>query len=446
MLHVIHASRALALVPLVTLLSLVPIATASAAVPRCMGERATIVGTDRGDALFGTHGRDVIVGLGGADTIRGLERRDLICAGSGDDDVRGGDGVDVVLGEQGDDRLVGGPGFFNQIWPGPGNDVADGGPAKREGSDELVYLDASSGIVADLAAGTVTGAGNDAVGHFEWLIGSQHDDQLAGSPRQHEVIFGAGGDDAIELRGGEDAAAGGAGDDQIDGGPGIDVLAEAVLARIYGQPTVTGPLTVDLGAGTATGVGSDALTSIEASQGSRGDDVMTGDGNDNEFTRLGKGDDLVDAAGGDDLVDGGPGVDDLAGGNGTDVLGALDSNAGMTIDLGAGTTSDGDTLSSFESVIGSFFDDVITGDGGANTIEGADGADTISGLAGDDVLFGGWADGFDDGSTDSVDGGPDNDACDAEVETNCESDPALMASAAGRFDVRDLWLDLERRR
>ena len=439
-----RTSRVLTLVPVVILIGGVLLQPASAAAPRCAGERATIFGTNRADVLVGTDRKDVIVGLGGSDTIRGGDRGDLICAGPGNDVVKGGDGIDVLFGEGGDDRLIGGVGFFNQIIPGPGDDFVNGGPAPKGsgGGDEVIYLDAANGIVADLGAGTATGEGNDEIVKVEWLIGSQHDDVLIGSDREPEVFFGADGNDVIDALGGDDAMAGGAGDDQIDGGDGFDFLGDLELAEIYGLDPVDGPLTVDLVAGTLTGNGSDTLASIEGSLGSPGDDVMVGDDADNDFVGLGEGDDTVDAGGGDDLVDGGDGADDLDGGAGTDLLGNLDASAGMTIDLGAGTTSHGDTFANFEDIIGTFFDDVITGNTGPNTIEGADGADKLSGLAGDDVLFGGWSDGFDDGSPDSADGGDGTDQCDAETETNCEADPpAPTASlASGRLGVQGAWI------
>jgi Ca2+-binding RTX toxin-like protein len=425
--------RILTLVSVAMVVGGISIPTASAAPPRCFGADATIVGTDGADLLVGTPRRDVIVGRGGSDTIRGKDRADLICAGRGDDVVKGGDGIDLIFGNGGDDRLIGGPGAFNQIVPGPGDDFVNGGPAFERGGDEVIYLRAKNGVVADLGAGTVEGEGTDEVVNVEWLIGSQHDDVLTGTDLEYDVIFGAGGDDVINALEGDDGLGGGAGDDEIDGGPGFDMLADWVLADIYGLAPVTGPLTVDLMAGTLAGNGSDTFVDIEGSQGSPSDDVMVGNDEGNDFVVLGPGRDDVSGGTGDDLIDGGPGTDDLDGGAGTDILGNLDSGAGMTIDLSTGKTSQFDAIAGFEGVIGTFFDDVITGSNGENTIEGADGADEIFGLAGNDVLFGGWSDGFDDGSPDEADGGDGTgDACDAEIETNCElgppAPPASMAS------------------
>lgn len=63
---------------------------------RCLGHRATIVGTQGKDELTGTSHRDVIAALGGADKVRGLGGPDLICGGKGRDTLLGGAGRDMV--------------------------------------------------------------------------------------------------------------------------------------------------------------------------------------------------------------------------------------------------------------------------------------------------------------------------------------------------------------
>jgi Ca2+-binding RTX toxin-like protein len=400
-------------------------AQASAGTPRCFGERATIVGTSHAEVLNGTRRADVIVGLGGGDTIRGRGRGDLICAGKGNDTILGGNGIDLIFGEGGSDEIRGQRGAFNQAVPGPGNDLVDGGPAE---GDEVIYLDASGPIVGDLGAGTVAGWGNDEIVNTEWLIGSSFDDTLTGSEGS-DLLFGADGNDTLEALGGDDFPTGGAGDDAIDGGDGFDFLVDLFLSVYYFGTPPEGPFTVDLSAGTFTGFGSDTLVGIEASQGSTGDDVMIGTNGDNEFTTLVEGDDTVDGGGGDDLVDGGDGIDDLDGGSGIDMLGNLDATAGMTINLSTSTDSQGDTLAGFEDLVGTFFDDSLTGNDGPNEIEAADGNDQLFGLGGDDLLVGDFPD-VSDAGTDSADGGLGTDACDAETEVNCETDPPALTSIA----------------
>lgn len=63
---------------------------------RCLGHRATIVGTGGRDELTGTQRRDVIAALGGKDKVRALGGADLICGGKGRDELFGGPGRDRV--------------------------------------------------------------------------------------------------------------------------------------------------------------------------------------------------------------------------------------------------------------------------------------------------------------------------------------------------------------
>ncbi len=396
---------------------------ASAATPRCFGERATIVGTSRDDVIRGTGRSDVIVARGGDDTIRGRGRGDLICAGAGDDAVFGGGGVDLTFGGSGDDEIFGQGGNFNQAVPGPGDDVVDGGTGP--GGNEVIYLDAGGPITGDLGTGIITGHGTDEVTNIQWLIGGPFDDVLTGTDG-FDLLYGAGGNDMLAGLGGEfDVVSGGEGDDVMDGGAGPDFNDAFGLSFNYIGAPPTGPFNVNLVTGTATGEGTDTLIDMEGSSGSLGDDVMVGDAEDNEFTGLRDGNDTVDAGDGDDLVDGGDGVDDLDGGAGVDLLGNLDASAGMTIDLSTQTDSHGDTLAGFEDVFGTFFNDTITGDDGINFLFGIDGNDVLSGLGGDDLLIG-------DAGTDTADGGLGSDQCDAETETNCEADPPPALARSSR--------------
>lgn len=104
-----------------------PAASKPVAAPRCLGLKATIVGTPGPDALKGTPGPDVIAGLGGNDTITGLGGNDTICGGAGNDTIAGGAGNDTLAGESGNDTLNGGPGN-DTLTGGPGNDSLAGGP------------------------------------------------------------------------------------------------------------------------------------------------------------------------------------------------------------------------------------------------------------------------------------------------------------------------------
>lgn len=134
-----------------------------AALPRCDGRIATIVGTDRGERLVGTAGRDVIVAKGGGDTILGRGGNDIVCAGAGNDLVAGGTGNDRLFSGNGNDRVLGGDGG-DLLAGGAGIDRLEGG----NGPDRLLGADGG-----DLLVG---GAGGDR------LDGGRGRDRCLGGP------------------------------------------------------------------------------------------------------------------------------------------------------------------------------------------------------------------------------------------------------------------------
>jgi Ca2+-binding RTX toxin-like protein len=152
------------------------------------------------------------------------------------------------------------------------------------------------------------------------------------------------------------------------------------------------------GATAAGGAGNDTLISIENITGSNFDDTLTGDDSANVLAGGGGNDTLDGGAGGDTLL-GGAGDDTLDGGDGIDTLTYLDDGdearmEGVIVNLALGTGGaigggEVDTLLNLENVIGSVFDDQITGDAGNNVLEGGDGDDTLTGGLGADTLIGG---------------------------------------------------------
>ena len=121
----------------------------------------------------------------------------------------------------------------------------------------------------------------------------------------------------------------------------------------------------------------------------------------------GDGDDSLSAGDGDDVLIGGGGVDHLDGGAGADAASYISSSTAVVASLlaPASNTGDaaGDAYVSIERLVGSSFDDVLTGNGAANSLAGADGADTLNGGDGDDTLDGGVG-------NDALDGGAGVDA------------------------------------
>lgn len=259
---------------------------ASAVTPRCLGTRATIVGTARADLIRGTARADVIAGLGGGDVIRGLGGADRICGGNGSDKLIGGDRRDLLVGEAGNDTLGGGGGN-DVLFGGAGSDKFSGGT----GFDLASYFFAPSGVQADLTAGTATGGeGTDTLTGVEDLEGSRYDDSFVGNSGENFFYPGEG-------------------NDTVNGGGGTTDLVNFFFSA--------NAVVVDLTAGTATGEGTDTLTGIGQVFGSRHDDVITGDLNPNELFG-GPGTDTISGAAGDDKLDGGEGTDTLDGGDGVD--------------------------------------------------------------------------------------------------------------------------------
>ena len=204
-------------------------------------------------------------------------------------------------------------------------------------------------------------------------IASQH---LVGG-NLADALTGGGGNDKLYGNGGNDLLTGGSGNDYFNGGLGTDTVSYTSAAAGVHVSLLLNTAQNTVGAGT------DTLISIEKLVGSAFADTL-----------------IANATGA--TLNGGPGGDDLYSGPGSDILnggGAADfadyslATTGVTVNLaiagfqntiGAGS----DELVSIEKVVGSNFNDTITGDGGINTLFGQGGNDAINGGPDGDYLFG----------------------------------------------------------
>ena len=99
-------------------------------------------------------------------------------------------------------------------------------------------------------------------------------------------------------------------------------------------------------------------------------------------------------------------ADTLRGGSGIDTADYESADVGVTANLSDASqntfSAAGDTYVSIENLRGSNFDDVLTGNGGDNTIEGLKGNDILTGGNGNDRLLG-------QENNDQINGGAGND-------------------------------------
>ena len=419
----------------------------------------------------GDSGSDTLTGI---ETVIGSAFGDTLTGSSNADTLNGGAGVDSLTGGDGNDTLIG----------GAGNDTLDGGG----GTDTVDYSAAASAVTANLATGSGTGDGTDTLSNIENVTGSAYNDTITGSTDTN-TLSGGGGNDTLSGGAGNDTINGGDGNDTLKGGAGTDVLDGGSGTDTADYSAAAGAVTASLSTGTASNdgdSGSDTFTAIENLTGSANNDTLTGDGNANTL-RGGAGNDTLDGGGGTDTADygtassavtvnlgsgtatggdgtdtlsnienatgsanadtisgssgantlsGGAGNDTLDGGDGTDTVDYSADGAAVTVNLGAGTATDGngnsDTLTSLENVIASGFADMITGSSGVNTLTGGNGADTLNGAAGDDILFGSAGNDTLNGGdgADDLQGGADNDS----YVFNLGDDADSIDDASGTMD------------
>ena len=341
-----------------------------------------LAGGNANDTLNGLNGNDTLFGGGGVDTLNGGDGDDVLNGGAFGDVLNGGNGfdaasynsavtvnltntalntgealgdtyssVEALYGSGSADTLIG---DMNQNWlrGGAGGDVLDGGGG---GFDWVLYntlpgQPASAVTVDLLTPGLNTGeAAGDTYANFAFISiwGSDAVDVLRGNNGSNHLM-GAGGADVLDGRLGSDFA---------DYGSSTGLTASLANSA--------------LNTGDALG---DTYISIENLWGGSGNDILTGDGNDNELAGQG-------------------GADQLDGGGGIDTVTYQLSSAGVSVNLSGGPNilgdAQGDTLLNFENLRGSEFGDFLIGTGTANVIEGLGGNDRFAGAGGADTYNGG---------------------------------------------------------
>lgn len=400
----------------------------------------TLVGGPGFDTLEGGEGNDTLIGGLGNDKLFGGDGADILRPGGGYDDIDGGDGFDKLdysdldegvgilvdataktvttatfgvgdqydsiewiigskladkfLGSSGHDIFEGGAGN-DEIYGNDGDDWAIGGAGADlmdggAGTDTLVYLGAALGVTVTLGAPNAwtTGKGGDAQGdkfrNFENVIGGDGNDRLTGNALDNR-LFGVDGNDTLLGMAGNDILNGGKGSDIIDGGTGDDLIEGG-----EGPDKLTGGAGIDTVSyeNSSAGVTVNLATNVNKGGDAEGDTIFTV-----ENLVGSKFDDTITGNAGDNVIEGGAGADTIAGGGGNDTASYENSQDAVQIDLSIGSAAqtstgdgNGDKLTGIRNLLGSAFDDKLTGDVNDNVIEGGDGADELDGGAGIDTV------------------------------------------------------------
>ncbi len=327
--------------------------------------------TERGGSAFDPTRVELIdfenaEGNGGNDTITGTDADgNMLDGNGGSDELNGLSGNDTILGGGGSDTLNG----------NADNDSLDGGGN----------------------ADTLNGGSGDDV-----LLGGNGSDALRGDSGA-DTIEGGSGEDSIEGGSGSDSIVGGVNNDTIEGGSGSDTIDGG-----DGSDSIDGCTSSDVLSGGSNGDTIDGGNGADTVSGNGGSDILRG-GSGADSIEGGTGDDDIDGGTGDDTIEGGKGADTIEGGDDFDILSYASSSDVVMVNLDQGTASGGDAggdiITGIEGLIGSEFGDVLTGQGGSQSIAGGGGADTIDGGSGDDTLNG-------DNGADVILGGNSNDLID----------------------------------
>lgn len=292
-----------------------------------------------------------------------------------DNGFSGGVGNETFFGGQGDDKFQGSLGA-DTFYGGDGRNSVDYSKSKLANIINLV---------------TNINNGGDAEGDVLFdvyqISASNYDDVVTGDDKDN-VVYGRGGIDIIHGGGGNDKLDGGAGADILYGGAGDDTYTIDEAADQTIEAANEGVDTVVTKLATWTLAAHVENLTAKTSQ------IFNGFGNESNNVLIGgTNNDVLYGLDGDDVLDGGGGADQLFGGAGFDTASYLQSLVGVVIDVSAGSAlggdAEGDQFESIERLVGSRWNDHLTGGAAADVFDGAAGDDMLDGGAGDDILVGG---------------------------------------------------------
>ena len=291
---------------------------------------------------------DNIVGAATGYEIYGLDRNDFLQISDVSDIVDFDEGHNFLLGQSGGGLITAPAGFI---------DI--GNESLYENSELL-----ESGSYESRFANMWNIQSSVEEPALNLIMGTPEVDILNGTDG-NDLIYALESDDTVFGGEGDDILYGDEGDDTLNGSAGADTMFGGIGSDTLSYEGSSGAVTISLLDNTASGgdAEGDVISEFENITGSDFDDTLTGDA-------------------GDNTLNGGAGADTLVGGLGYDTLSYANSSSAVNVNLStnavSGGDAEGDTISSFENVIGSNYDDVLTGASYKNNIfDGGDGIDTV---------------------------------------------------------------------
>jgi Ca2+-binding RTX toxin-like protein len=261
----------------------------------------------------------------------------------------------------------------------------------RRGSDTI---DASGvttlGITMNLGPGTVSRFSDNKLAFridkstvIENGTGTNQDDVITGNAFAN-TLDGRAGKDSLKGGGGNDVLIGGAGNDVLDGGSGFDKMTGGSGNDIYYVDHIRDQV-VETSASLASGGSDTVLSSLS---------FYSLPANVENLRLLAKG--TANATGNslDNTLHAGAGNNVLDGRAGNDTVSYEFATRAITVSLAKTSFqstggSGSDKLVSIENLVGSKYNDTLSGNGSANQIDGGAGSDTLNGGLGNDTLIGG---------------------------------------------------------
>jgi VCBS repeat-containing protein len=341
--------------------------------------------------------------------------------GSGDDIIdgsgtitahafSGGGGADTITGGSGNDTIF----AATSTTTDDARDILDGGA----GTDTANYSPYTTNLTvhfADTPLIIVHGSGStdatsDVLVNIENFVGGSGADIIDGSGTSTAHTFsGGGGADTITGGSANDTIFGATSTtsddarDVIDGGGGNNTVSYAGYTTGLTVTLSTSTITpVVVGGSGDSPSNSDTIINIQNFTGGSGNDSITGDSVANVLSG-GGGADTITGGSANDTIFGATSTtsddarDVIDGGGGTNTVSYAGYTTGLTVTLSTSTavvvggsgdsTLNSDTIVNIQNFIGGSGNDSITGDNVANILTGGGGADTLDGKDGSDTYI-----------------------------------------------------------